>query len=239
MRYKLFLIALLSTLSIFASDSHKYTPVIGNFDKLRVFDNVNVVYKCVPDSTGLAVYDATPEFADAFIFSNQKGVLTIQVNTEDVGKPGLPTLYVYSDFLTSAENSSSFTLTINDPTAVPSFKVKQIGNGKIIINNLKATSVDASLTTGNGSVIISGGCSEATLHMLGTGVIQADDLQANFVKCKIMGTGSIGCWASQRLEVRGIGSTKIYYKGNPEIKKVGGGNLIKLNSSENSAESSE
>ena len=47
-----------------------------------------------------------------------------------------------------------------------------------------------------------------------------------------MGGGTIGCWALDKLECRGIGSTRIYYKGEPEIKKVGGGKLFPLTSEE-------
>ena len=66
------------------------------------------------------------------------------------------------------------------------------------------------------------------LKMVGTGTINADGLKTELVNCKIMGSGTIGCWPLSRLDVRGIGSTKIYYKGAPEIKKVGGGKLFPL-----------
>ena len=64
--------------------------------------------------------------------------------------------------------------------------------------------------------------------MVGTGTIQADELKADRVNCKIMGGGNIGCWATESLDVRGIGSTRIYYKGKPKIKKVGGGKVLPL-----------
>lgn len=217
-----------TSLSIFA-ETHTYRLEVGQFDKLRVFDNVNVVYKNVPDSTGMAVFEANEEFGNAFIFSNSKGALTVQVNTEDLGKPGLPTLTLYSDFLTEVENSSSFTTTLHMDVSVPAFTAKQIGNGSIIINNIKATDVDASIATGSGTISVNGTCTNAKLVMLGTGVIQADALEAKKVNCKILGSGTIGCFATETLNVRGIGSTKIYYKGNPEIKKVGGGKLFPIN----------
>lgn len=223
---------LLLSLPAFAEEVNTYRPEIGKFDKLRVFDNINVVYRCVPDSAGQAVFKATDEFADAFIFTNSKGTLTLQLNSEDVGKPGLPTVYLYSDFLTFVENSSVSTITVSDLVSVPSFKAKQIGNGKIVINGLQSSTSEIALTTGNGSIIVSGQCEDTLIRMLGTGVIQADDLKSDIVKCKIMGSGTIGCWAVSDLESRGIGSTKIYYKGNPVVKKVGGGKLIPMDSIE-------
>lgn len=64
--------------------------------------------------------------------------------------------------------------------------------------------------------------------MVGTGTISADRLEADVVQCKILGSGSIGCWPLQKLNVRGIGSTKVYYKGDPQVKKSGGGKLYPL-----------
>ncbi|MDE5645853.1 MAG: hypothetical protein K2I45_09485, partial [Muribaculaceae bacterium] len=43
-----------------------------------------------------------------------------------------------------------------------------------------------------------------------------------------LGTGSIGCWPERALDVRGIGTTKIYYRGDPRIKKVGGARLWQI-----------
>lgn len=204
---------------------NEYIFEVGAFHKLRVLDNVNVVYRCVPDSAGFAAYRGEEDFRDAFIFTNNNGTLRVQVTTEDINKPGLPTIYLYSDYLTEAENSSIFTLTIENPAPCAEFKVRQEGNGTIIADGINATKVTAALATGMGNVIVAGTCTNAELKMVGTGVIQADRLKARSVKCTIIGSGSIGCWAEEKLSVKGIGSTKIYYKGNPEVKKTGGGKL--------------
>lgn len=205
---------------------NEYIFEVGAFHKLRVLDNVNVVYRCVPDSAGFAAYRGEEDFRDAFIFTNNNGTLRVQVTTEDINKPGLPTIYLYSDYLTEAENSSLFTLKIENPAPCAEFKVRQEGNGTIIADGINSTKVTAALATGMGNVIVAGTCSNAELKMVGTGVIQADRLKAQSVKCLIVGSGSIGCWAEDKLSVKGIGSTKIYYKGNPEVKKTGGGKLF-------------
>lgn len=206
----------------------KYVLRIGQFDRLKVTDNVNVVYRCNPDSTGLAAYHAAPSFADAFIFTLNKSTLRVQVSTEDVGQPGLPTLYLYSDFLSYVENTSDFTVKIETLAPCPEFKAVEMGNGTVTVDNVRANKVIAVLNTGNGTVNISGECREAELRMVGTGLIQADLLKADVVKCGILGSGSIGCWPIETLNVKGIGSTKIYYKGEPTIKKTGGGKLFAI-----------
>ena len=100
----------------------KFEQQVGQFDRLKVTDNVNVVYRNVPDSTGLIAYVGEEDFADSFIFTNKNGELRIQVTTEDVGKPGLPTIYAYSDFITLAENDADFTLRVESMAPCPEFK---------------------------------------------------------------------------------------------------------------------
>lgn len=206
-----------------------YKMEVGQFDKIKVMDNVNVVYRCLADSTGMVQYRGEKEFADAFIITPRPdGTLRIQVSTEDVGNPGLPTLYVYSDFLVGVENSSDFILTIENPAPCAEFKAVQIGNGAVEVENVKTNKLVATLNTGNGSVNVSGKTQTANFKMIGTGVISADRLLAKDVQCTIVGSGSIGCYPEVSLSVKGIGSTKIYYKGNPRIKKLGGGKLYQL-----------
>lgn len=232
-KLNILLLVLISFCTAVSAGERTYRTEIGQFDRLRVLDNVNVVYRCVPDSTGLIVYRGEDDFADSFIFSISNSTLRIQVTTEDVGKPGLPTLYVYSDFLTSVESSSDFHVAIDSLAPVPEFKAVQIGNGSISVDNLTSTKTILVLNTGKGSLTCNGTTTSATLKMIGTGLIQADSLKAKNVNCKIAGSGSIGCWPQETLKVSGIGSTKIYYKGSPEIKKKGGGKLIPINSIEN------
>lgn len=207
---------------------NKYVKEIGQFDRLKVLDDVNVVYRCNPDSTGLAVFEGEPQFENAFILTLNKNTLKVQVNTEDLGQPGLPTLYLYSDFLTLVENSATFTTRVETLAPCAEFKAIETGNGTVTVDNLSANKVIAVLNTGNGTVNVSGTCVEAVLKMIGTGLIQADRLKADNVKCSILGSGTIGCWPLSSLHVRGIGSTKIYYKGDPKVKKTGGGKLFQI-----------
>ena len=217
------------SLALHAESYDNYVIETGQFDKINVVDNVNVVYRCLPDSTGFAQFRGAPRFADAFILSvKDNGTLKIQVSTEDVNDPELPVLYVYSDFLVSAESSSILSLTIENPAPCAELKFTEIGNGTIVADNVRANKVTAVLNTGNGTVNVSGECETAVLKMIGAGLISADRLKAKEVNCRILGTGSIGCWPEDNLSIKGLGSTKIYYKGNPKIKKSGGGKLFEL-----------
>lgn len=224
-----FITSLLAVAGMSAATLHDYVFQVGEFDRLAVVDNVNVVYRCNPDSTGYVAYRGEKDFCDAFILTNKNGKLKIQVTTEDVGKPGLPQIMVYSDFLTDVENSGDFTLTIESPAPTPSFKAKVIGNGTLIVNNLRTTRFDGSMVAGMGKLITSGTASSASFKIMGTGFIIADRLKSKEVKCTLaLGTGYIGCWPTDLLTVNGLGSTKIYYKGDPQIKKRGNGKLFPL-----------
>lgn len=223
------LAAVLPILGLQAQVRQSYTLNTGQFDKIQVNNDVNVVYRCLPDSTGFAQFTGDKKFADAFLLSvKSNGTLIVEVSPESQRAADLPVLYVYSDFLLSAENSSNYTLTVESIAPCAEFKATQIGNGSVEVYNIKANKVVASLNTGNGTVNVAGECEIAELKMLGTGLISADRLMAKNVNCRILGTGSIGCWPLENLSVKGLGSTKIYYKGNPKIKKTGGGKLFQL-----------
>ncbi len=230
MKKFLILFFALIALSASADSAHlkEYVLNLGQFDKIRVDDNVNVVYRQNPDSTGCASFRSTEEFADAFIFTVNNGTLRVQVTTEDVGKEGLPTLNLFSDFLTSITSSSDFEVRVADLAPCPELKVNLIGNGTITVDDIRATKLSAKLSTGNGTLNLSGSVQEATFSMIGTGTIQADRLRSGKVNCHIMGSGTIGCWPLDKLCVKGIGSTKIYYKGEPKVKKNGGGKLFQI-----------
>lgn len=230
MRKTIFALMALIAATVFPASAmlKDYAIKVGQFDKIKVDDNVNVEYRQSADSTGYVTYRSDEDFADAFIFSVNNGTLRIQVTTEDVGKPGLPVVKVFSDFLTGVTNASAFDLRVIDLAPCPEFKAVLIGNGTITVDDIRANKVTARISTGNGTINLSGQTVDAHYAVIGTGTIQADRLKAEEVDCNIMGAGNIGCWPLEKLKVKGLGSTKIYYKGNPTIKKSGGGKLFQI-----------
>ena len=225
--------SIISLLAYDTINAERYSLKIGDFNEIKIFNNVNVVYSNNPDSLGYAVFYGTSEFADAFVFSNKNGCLKIEVSTEEFDNPNLPTLHIYSKFLQKAENSSDLTLHIKELAPSPELKVKLIGNGTIIINNIDVTKINAHVSTGNGTIILDGRCTDATYKMVGTGIINAFGLQSERVNCAIFGTGQIRCWGTESIKSKGVGSTKIYYKGSPaSVSKSGGGTLIQYTEEE-------
>ncbi|MEG0559204.1 MAG: DUF2807 domain-containing protein [Muribaculaceae bacterium] len=214
------LLIAICSLGAFAQANSKYEVKVGNFKDLKISDHINVVYNCNPDSSGMARFETTPALADQITFSNNdKGKLTIQLATELTPQMQLPTIYVYSDFLQSVDNTSDSTVRVLSIAPAPNIKLTLSDNGKIIARNLNATTVEARIITGKGIIIVDGKCTTATLKNMGTGEIQADKLVSTNANCQIIGTGSIGCNASNKITIKGTGTGKVYYVGDPkEIK---------------------
>lgn len=206
-----------------------YELAVGEFVKLQIDDNVNVVWRNNPDSAGFIRFHGQERFADAFIFTNKNGKLKIQVSVDDANHPDLPTLFVYSNYLTEIKSSSSLQVEAAHIPSTAEVQFVIVGNGSISASVQDATKVEAKITTGKGVITLEGKCREARFQMLGTGQIRADRLVADDVNCTIMGTGAIYTCALKSLSTKGIGSTRIYYSGNPaEISKKGGGKLISI-----------
>jgi hypothetical protein len=105
------------------------------------------------------------------------------------------------------------------------FKVRLIDNGKIILRGVRASQLELQILSGKGKIIADGSCDNLAVRLVGTGEIQADNVSAGSVSCRIMGTGSIGCDVhGGELKVSGSGTGKVYYKGNPSkvtVRKLG------------------
>lgn len=215
-------------ITVFTVSGKEFTLPVGQFSKVQVDDNVNVIYIGGDGTPSRVRYEGDQDFARAFIITQKGDKLRIQVETEFVENPNLPTLYIYSDFLKSASISSESTLKIDASAPCSEISLSLMGNGTIVANNMKATKISAAVKTGNGTISIQGHCQTAKFTMLGSGTIQADQLEATEVNCTVIGNGSIGCWPVNKLKVLGVGTTKIYYKGDPEIDKKGGAKLFKL-----------
>ncbi len=194
----------------------RYELDVNDFSELKVIEGINVDYVCNPDSAGKAVFYATPDLASVLMFSNNKSKLEMQIATDGINYNNLPTVTVYSNFLTKVENSGDSLVRVLSVAPLPKFKATLIGNGRIVVRDINATQVEGSINSGNGTVVINGKCTTAKLSSVGAGTIQADELTATDVKCVLLGTGSIGCSVKQNLTVIGTGSGKIYYKGTPE-----------------------
>lgn len=218
-------VLLLATLPVMADT---YELKTGPFDKLNLNGDFNVIYRSVPDSAGCVTYVSDANLNEVLDIRIKKGKLTIKKSDVDILFSTVPTIHVYSDFLTNVKCEGGGTLTVENSAVVPEFSATLIGNGKIIVEDVDCTGFKANIDTGNGTIVARGKCSKASFRLTGSGVIQADALAANEVNCTVLGTGTIGCNPLDVLDVKGFGTAKVYYYGAPTVKSVGNAKLVAL-----------
>lgn len=193
---------------------------MGDFSTLKVTAPVNVDYVCSADSAGMAVFYADAPVSSCIGFTQSGDELRVSFTTDDVPAGPLPRVTVYSTFLTKVSNSADSTVRVISDVKCPTFSATQQGNGSVVVRNVQAEKVDAHLMTGKGQVVVYGRARKANYTMVGAGIIQGDGLEALDVNVKAGGTGQIGCWVTDNLVVKGVGSTTVYYRGTPKtIKK--------------------
>ena len=102
---------------------------------------------------------------------------------------------------------------------MPKLTVRVIGNGRIDVDDIDCTSVDAGVTAGCGHVKLKGKCTKADLRNVGTGTVDAGALTASKVKCNVLGTGPVVCNPEEELNIYGAGSGTVYYITEPKNLK--------------------
>ena len=201
-----------------AQAQQKYCLDVKDFGELKVVDNINVEWRCSPDSAGLVTFSAPPEIVPMILLSNNKNTLRVELQDTDFPLKSLPTLTVYSNYLAKAENSGDSTLTVVAPPPAAEIKLRVVGNGTLVAKGLHATTVEAKIDTGRGHIVLQGNTQWEKLRTVGSGSIEAAALKAEKSSITIGGTGNIDCWVTGELTVTGLGSGKVYCKGKPNTK---------------------
>lgn len=202
----------------FAGPKRHYDIRFSEFNELKVTDGINVDYYYDPERAGLVEFDADETVASAVIFTPDKNKLKISLASRDSVYRNLPTIKVYSSFISSVRNEGDSTVRVISSAACPEIKARLIGNGRIVIRDCKTTRINLEIISGNGTIMATGTSSSAKYTVAGAGDIQADDLKAEDVSAVITGTGTIACFATKELSAGGLGSGKINYRGTPAIK---------------------
>lgn len=198
---------------------------VGDFTSLKVNNNINVIYRANAEKAGTAEFYAAAGWTSKFIFGNdKKGQLSIQLADYTI-TTGVPTVTVYSTTLQEVINQSDSTVTIDSIPPMPIFKAKTNNNGTITIHGLNTTTTELKEATGKGHIYADGVTENLECKLVGTGQIQALDLEAHTISCGISGSGHIYCHSSGgELKIKGIGSGKVHYKGSPskiKLRKLG------------------
>lgn len=199
------------------AQKQRFSLNMGDFGSLRVIDNVNVEYSSNADSAGYIVFECEPDLAPQLLFGNDKFTLKIQVQ-DNTMSARLPKVKVYSTHLASVENSGDSTVLLRKTAPVGEISLRVVGNGRIIAKGLRSGKLDGKIDTGRGSLVLGGEADMVKLRTIGTGSIQAGALKAREAGVIMSGTGSVDCWVTDELSVKGLASGKVYVKGSPKVK---------------------
>ncbi len=220
-----FLLAV-ATLLTASAQVTRHELKVGDFNRLTVVSDINVNYRCNADSAGMAVVTCSKDLLDFIMFKlSAKGRLSIQLSEFYERMEGLPTVTVYSSSIEEVENDGDSTLRVTGLPPLKAFKARLTDNGKVIVRGVRASQLELHILSGKGKIIAQGACDDLSLRLVGTGEIQADEVEAVNVSCRIIGTGSMGCDVrGGELKVSGSGTGKVYYKGTPSkvtVRKLG------------------
>ncbi len=215
----LLLSAIILPSAVYGQASTRYELSFSDFNELKVVDGINVDYECNPSKAGKVEFNTTSGLADAVIFEPSNDKLTIKLAIKDGNYTNLPTIKVYSSYLTKVTNEGDSLIRVLSVAPGPKFACRVMGNGRISVRNVQTNDADISIISGHGTIAIYGQANTAKFKITGAGHIQADELKAKEVSGNVTGTGTVNCYATHLLKAKGIGSGKIIYRGTPQIDK--------------------
>lgn len=222
------LIAVLAALGA-AAESQAFK--VDRFQRLKVTGPLDVDCIYCPDSVGTIIVDAPVPSQMPWVDAQVKGdklklrlILPDDMRMGVVDAPGeLPSVRVYTNYLTSVENEGDSTVRVMTATNVPEFKAVLIGNGRLSVRGIDAEKLTGKVLAGRGIMVLNGNADRATFKLAGVGTIQADGLTCREATVRNTGTGAIGVHATEKLKISGLGSGTVYVKGTPDIKKHAAG----------------
>lgn len=208
-------VALFGTFLAEAKDHYKLE--FYDFNELIVVDDINVDYVCDPTKAGTVEFDAPKDLVSSIFFEPSKTKLSIKLASSETPYADLPTVTVYSSYLSSVKNDGDSLVRILSVADGPKLSCRVIGNGRIEVKDVKTNEISVSIIAGNGEVTIAGECKLANLSVTGSGIIHAEKLRALEISCTAS-HGTVNCNAVELLSVGGV-SGKVNYLGTPKIKK--------------------
>lgn len=186
---------------------------VGDFTKLIVDNNIDVVYKQSNTLAGHVQFKCTKKVANNLIFINSGNKkLTIQVAEDMMNHDKTPLLTVYSKTLEFVENNADSTVIVKVPKGLKEFTAVSSRNGDTKLEDVDVEKLTVKIKTGWGDIYASGKCDELIVRGLGTGDLNVQELKARKANVRYTGTGVVRCDVVDELKVKGAGGAKVLYK---------------------------
>lgn len=225
--YLTILIVIVSCVSLSVPASGKsFSFNVGDFDELKVEDDLSVVCHCNSDSVGLVKFECDQRTADRIMLRNSKGKLKIELVYDERKYGMLPVITVYTNQIKKVENDGIGALHIHGNVSCAKAEFALTGNGRLTVDNVQCDVLILRISTGCGTITAKGNCGVEKIRNLGTGFIEATNVTTSDVQARIFGTGTVKCKVSDggKINLKGSGSGRLYYIGEPAkvtVKKLG------------------
>ena len=189
---------------------------LADFNKVSILNGINVVYTQSESQAGkVRIY--APEGNNVVSLTSRDGLLSIRYGRDYNMNFGVIMVYVYSKELTQVNCSVGASFTTEGLVKGDKLKLKVLNKSIIRCKNIEYNEVKAKRGLGTGDILLSGKANKATYSIIGRGEIDADNLVAEEVSCKMFGQGDIGCHVNKEITVRSIGRGAAYCKGDLKI----------------------
>lgn len=189
---------------------------IFDFDEVTILNGINVVYTQSKTQAGkVRIY--APEAKDVVSIKSENGRLSIKYGRGYRRDFGVIMVYIYSKELKQVKCSMGGSFTTEGIVSGDKLKLKVFANSQIRCKNITYNEITARRGLGQGSILLAGTAKRATYSIIGGGEIDADNLVADDVECKMFGRGDIGCHVNKEISVRSIGRGAAYCKGDLKI----------------------
>lgn len=189
---------------------------VGDFSKLVIDNNIDVVYKHSKTLAGHVQFKATKKVANNLMFINSGNKkLTIHVSEDMMGNDKTPLLTVYSSTLEFVENNADSTVIVYVPKGLKEFTAVSSRNGDTKLDEVDVEKLTVRIKTGWGDIYASGKCDELIVRGLGTGDLNVQELKARTANVRYTGRGVVRCDVVDELKVKGAGGAMVLYKALP------------------------
>lgn len=125
--------------------------------------------------------------------------------------------------------NGSGSIIMNDSLLVEKLRLKINGSGEMRLDKVITNQLDFDLN-GSGKAIVKGMTEELEVQINGSGSFNGLGLLTSETEAKINGSGNAKVHATDNLSVKVLGSGRLHYKGNPQIKTniSGSGSVAKI-----------
>lgn len=156
--------------------------------------------------------------------------VTITADDNIIGR--VKTTVVDNELRLSLKNDGYNRITLKANITVPRLiGLNNSGTGNIDVFQVSENGLFKVVNSGTGDIKIDGSANSLSIYNEGTGRFRGFGFMVKDVEVKTMGTGDIEVNCSENLKVDIEGTSKVYYKGNPEIQVdiKGSGGLVNAN----------